>query len=116
MDLDVVKAAIYDTFARTGGMPPMDDFARRLGFTPEELRKSFADLRAQRLLVLEPDGETIRMAPPFSGVPTPHVVETELRRYHANCAWDALGIVAALQGSGAISGIVHSRCEESGEP
>jgi hypothetical protein len=32
--------------------------------------------------------------------------------YFANCAWDALGIPAALHGPG----LVHSRCEQSLEP
>jgi hypothetical protein len=51
------------------------------------------------------------MAPPFSGVPTQHVVEADGIRYFANCAWDALGIPAALHKPGTI----HSRCAQSGE-
>jgi hypothetical protein len=45
-------------------------------------------------------------------VPTPHVVEADGRTYFANCAWDALGVPAALHRPG----IVHSRCAQSGEP
>ena len=52
------------------------------------------------------------MAPPFSGVPTQHVVTADGVSYFANCAWDALGIPAAL-GKRAT---VHSRCEQSLEP
>jgi hypothetical protein len=52
------------------------------------------------------------MAPPFSGVPTQHEVIVDGKRYFANCAWDSLGVIAALQRSGE----VHSRCEQSGEP
>lgn len=52
------------------------------------------------------------MAPPFSGVPTPHVVLSGGIRYAANCAWDALGILAALHRAGE----VQSRCEQSAEP
>jgi len=63
-------------------------------------------------LVLETDGSSIRMAPPFSGVPTQHVVIVDGKQYFANCAWDALAIPAALHRSG----IVYSRCEQSGEP
>jgi hypothetical protein len=73
---------------------------------------SYQRLRAQRLLVLEEDGSSIRMAPPFSGVPTQHIVEAEGIQYFANCAWDALGIPAALQKPAT----VHSRCEQSAEP
>ena len=51
------------------------------------------------------------MAPPFSGVPTQHAVEADGIRYFANCAWDALGVLAALDKRGT----VHSRCEQSGE-
>ncbi|HSD83610.1 MAG TPA: organomercurial lyase, partial [Anaerolineae bacterium] len=55
---------------------------------------------------------SIRMAPPFSGVPTQHVVEAGGKQYFANCAWDALGVPAALH----VPGVVHSRCEQSGAP
>ena len=67
---------------------------------------------AQRVLVLESDGASIRMAPPFSGVPTQHVVEVSGIRYFANCAWDSLGVPAALHEPAT----VHSRCEQSREP
>jgi hypothetical protein len=76
------------------------------------VRDSYRSLRAQRLLVLEPDGDTIRMAPPFSGITTQHQVESGGIQYHANCAWDALGVISALQRSGT----VHSLCAQSGEP
>jgi hypothetical protein len=45
-------------------------------------------------------------------VPTQHVAEVEGKRYFANCAWDVLGIPAALRQAGT----VHSRCEQSLEP
>ena len=62
--------------------------------------------------MLEADGESIRMAPPFSGVPTQHVVAADGVSYFANCAWDALGIPAALHKPAT----VRSRCEQSLEP
>ena len=74
--------------------------------------KTFGRLRAQRVLVLEADGESIRMAPPFSGVPTQHRVTTSRASYYANCAWDALGIPAALHRPCT----VRSRCEQSHKP
>ena len=52
------------------------------------------------------------MAPPFSGVPTQHVVTVGGKQYFANCAWDSLGVIAALHHPGE----VHSRCAQSGEP
>jgi hypothetical protein len=91
-----VKLAVYRHFAETARAPQPDEIA----------------LRAQRVLVLEEDAATIRMAPPFSGVPTQHVAVVDGRRYFANCAWDVLGVPAALRQPG----LVESRCEQSGEP
>jgi hypothetical protein len=76
------------------------------------VKEAYARLRASRLLLLEPDGVTIRMAPPFSGVPTQHQVSIDGVDYYANCAWDVLGIPAALHRPG----LVRSRCEQSLEP
>lgn len=106
------KLAVYEHFAATGRRPSLDDVGARVGATAAEVRETFARLRAQRVLLLEPDGESIRMAPPFSGVPTQHRVTAEGVSYFANCAWDALGIPAALRRAAT----VHSRCEQSLEP
>jgi len=112
-DIDVrVKVAIYRAFAETGLRPAVPEIAARSGLDSRAVRASLPRLAAQRLLLLEPDGETIRMAPPFSGVPTRHRVTSSGVEYAANCAWDALGIVAALRRPGT----VRSRCGQSGEP
>jgi len=112
LDFDTrVKLAIYRHFAATGERPSPVDIANRVGADTDEVRASFGRLRANRVLFLEPDGETIRMAPPFSGVPTQHRVLAGDREYVANCAWDALGIVAALHGPAT----VISECAQSRE-
>jgi hypothetical protein len=109
---DQVKVAVYRHFAETGRAPSTADVARRVGSAVETIPASYARLRAQRLLVLDVEGSSIRMASPFSGVETQHVVEAGGRRYFANCGWDALGVIAALH----VPGTIHSRCEQSGEP
>lgn len=112
MDFDVqVKLAIYNHFAETGRRPSLDEIAARVKSDVEQVREAFQKLRGQRLLVLEEDGSSIRMAPPFSGVPTGHIVEAGGIQYFANCAWDSLGVIAALHKPGR----VHSRCAQSGE-
>jgi hypothetical protein len=108
----VVKVETYRRTAETGHPPVAGEVAQRLGVASDEVREAFARLAARRLLVLEPDGATIRMAPPFSGVPTQHRVRVEGLEYFANCAWDALAIPAALHREGK----VESRCEQSGAP
>ena len=104
-----VKLATYRHFAETGARPSAEEVAGRSGVAAAGTRESFARLSAQRVLVLEADGETIRMAPPFSGVPTQHRVSSGGVSYFANCAWDALGICAALGRPAE----VHSRCEQT---
>lgn len=113
MEFDIqVKLAIYEHFAETGRRPSVGDVAERVGSEVGEVLDAYRRLRTQRVLVLEPDGSSIRMAPPFSGISTQHMVEAGGRQYSANCAWDALGVPAALHKPGTI----HSRCEQSGEP
>ena len=106
-----VKLAVYTHFAETGRGPSPGDVAGRVGSDPESVLDAYRRLRAQRLLVLEADGASVRMASPFSGVPTQHVVVADGVQYFANCAWDALGVPAALGRPGTI----RSRCEQSGE-
>jgi hypothetical protein len=113
MEYDVqVKLAVYNHFAETGRRPSPEEVARRTGSSIESVLEAYQRLCAQRLLVLESDGSSIRMASPFSGIPTQHKVEAGGIKYFANCAWDALGVLAALQKPG----VIHSRCEQSSEP
>jgi len=113
MDFDTqVKLAIYRHFAETGRRPSAEEVAAQVGSDIGKVLEAYPRLRTLRMLALEPDGKSIRMASPFSGVPTQHVVISGGREYFANCAWDALGIPAALHQAGE----VHSRCEQSGEP
>jgi len=112
MNLELeVKLAVYRYFAETGVAPSCDQVAERVGTPSGEVAQAYRRLREQRVLVLEDDGVTIRMAPPFSGVATQHMVQSGDRSYFANCAWDALGIPAALQQKATI----YSRCEQSME-
>lgn len=112
MNLELeVKLAVYKYFAETGSSPSCDQVAQTLGTSAGEVVQAYQRLRAQRVLVIEDDGISLRMAPPFSGVATQHVVQAGGRSYFANCAWDALGIPAALQEPAT----VYSRCEQSME-
>jgi hypothetical protein len=113
VDFDTrVKTAIYGWTARTTRPPTVVETAVALGEKPEGVREAYGRLFRNRVLFLEPDGETIRMAPPFSAVPTQHRVTVAGRDYFANCSWDALGIPAALHAEAE----VFSRCEQTLEP
>jgi hypothetical protein len=97
-DLDTkVKLAIYEVTAETGRIPNSREVSQKIDIDENEVLGSFGRLHAKRLLLPEPGDPTrIRMAPPFSGIPTPFPVEANEKRYYANCVWDAYGIAAAL--------------------
>ena len=69
--LTEVKLAIYRTFADTTHAPTVSDFAQQLGASTDDVQEAFHELHKKRLIVPEPDDPTrIRMAPPFSSIPT----------------------------------------------
>jgi hypothetical protein len=110
MDFDTqLRLAICRHIADTGTAPTVADMVRTLGTSDPDIRDSYRRLYGKRVLVLQPDGESIRMVPPFSGVPTQHRVKVRGKQYFANCAWDALGIAAALHAEAEVC----SRCEQS---
>src|ERR1044072_2931843 len=113
MSLDTqTKLASYRHSAEPGQSPSLQVVAERVDADISSVREAYVRLRAQRVLVLEADGVSIRMAPPFSGVLTQQAVSVDEMKFFANCAWDSLGIPAALHRPGQ----VHSRCEQPREP
>jgi len=108
-----VKLHIYDTLAQTGRAPATFETAAALKAPVARVEEAYGSLHRKRLLVPEPgDPSRIRMAPPFSGVPTAFRVRVGALTYHANCAWDALGIPAALHRDA----VVEAEDGSSGEP
>ena len=92
-----VKLAIYNLTAETGSVPNSSEVSRELDLDESEVLGAFGRLHTKRLLLPEPGDPTrIRMAPPFSGIPTKFPVEANGTKYYANCVWDAYGIAAAL--------------------
>ena len=98
-----VKLAIYRVLADTALAPTAGDLAASLRLPEQDVLEAFSRLHAKRLLVPEPGDPTrIRMAPPFSGIPTAFPVDSRGKRYYANCVWDAYGISAALHSDAVI--------------
>ncbi|HEX6383087.1 MAG TPA: organomercurial lyase [Anaerolineae bacterium] len=108
-----MKLNIYETIAATTKAPTSTQIAAALNSTVAEVEAAFQHLYQKRLLVLEPGTTShIRMAPPFSGIETPHLVKIDGKSYYANCAWDALGVAAALHRDAGIESV----CADCGEP
>ena len=106
--LDVLREA-----SRTGLVPDANDVAGRLGSPVEDAVDAFRQLAETHVYVLEPgDPARLRMANPFSAVPTPFKVDVGDRQYFGNCVWDALGVVSLLGGEGR----VRTTCPDCQEP
>jgi DNA-binding transcriptional MocR family regulator len=106
--LTSVKLTIYRHLAETTDAPTVYEIAQQLGLADGEVQQAFDELHRKRLLVPEPgDPARIRMAPPFSAVPTSFKVHvngerSNGKRYDANCVWDSLGILAAFHADGMV--------------
>lgn len=96
-DLDwAVRTFVYSFIAEHEHPPTVDDVAAALSLTHDRTVRAFRRLNGHHALFLEPGTLAIRMAHPFSGVPTAFRVRANGHTYWANCAWDMLGIPAAL--------------------
>ena len=112
-ELDLrIRNHVYSSFVRDGGARSPAETARELGLPEAEVEAAYRRLHDAHALVLQPGSTDIRMLNPFATEETPHRVEAGGRSWFANCAWDALGIPAAL----GADGVVLSECPDCGDP
>ena len=104
-----IRNHVYRRFVELGRAPTFAELKDELG---DDVGPALRRLHDAHALVLEPDRTEIRMANPFSAVPTPYRVEADGRSWYGNCAWDAFGICAALH----VDGRVQTACPDCGEP
>jgi hypothetical protein len=111
-ELDLrIRNRVYTSFVRDGTTLTPVGAGAALGLAEETVADAYRRLHDAHALVLRPGSTEIRMLNPFSTVETPHRVEAAGRSWYANCAWDALGIPAALHADGRID----SACPDCGE-
>jgi len=105
------RAFVYNHFADTTLPPSVDETARRFNITIAEASALYQELHNRHAFFLDLDTLTVRMANPFSGIPTDFKVQANGKTYFANCAWDMLGIPAALH----MDAVIEAKCTESNE-
>ncbi len=105
-----IRALVYRSFLTTGVAPSSAALAGASGAPPRDVAAALTSLADAHLLVLHPGSVDVWMAHPFSAVPTPFLIETDARRYYANCAWDAAGILSVVG-----DGRCVTRCGDCGE-
>jgi alkylmercury lyase-like protein len=101
----------YAQFVELGRAPDAQETAQRVGMSVATLLAGWRRLHDAHALVLDDAMAAIRMANPFSAVPTVHRVAAGGRSWFANCAWDAFGICAALQ----VDGSITTACPDCGD-
>jgi hypothetical protein len=99
-----IRNRTYQLFVELGRAPSANEVAPGAA-------DAWRRLHDQHALVLDADGK-LRMANPFSAVPTPFRVRADRRDWYGNCAWDAIGICAALH----TDGHIDTECPDCGEP
>ena len=110
MDL-ALRNVTYRLFVERGRAPSSQEVSQATGLTVEAVRGGWVRLQHEHALVLQAGTPELRMANPFSAVPTAHRVWAADRWWYANCGWDALGICAALE----VDGNIETSCPDCGE-
>jgi len=106
-----VRAFVYNHFADTTLPPTVDETAQHFNINIAEASALYKELHNRHAFFLEPETLTVRMANPFSGIQTDFKVHANGKTYYANCAWDMLGIPAALH----TDAVIEAVCTESNE-
>jgi hypothetical protein len=106
-----IRHFVYTHFADTTLPPSVDETATHFNISTEEASEYYRELHNRHAFFLDLETLTVRMANPFSGIPTDFKVHVNGKAYYANCAWDMLGIPAALH----TDGVIEAVCTESNE-
>ena len=101
----------WGLFVELGRAPSAQEVAQAAELSSAEVEAVWRHLHREHELVLDPITNEIRMAIPFSAVPTAYRVHAAGRWWYGNCAWDAIGICAALHADGRI----ETSCPDCGE-
>ncbi len=106
-----LRSQTYGRFVELGRAPTASEVAASGALTEADVTRGWRRLHEQHALVLDSSTTEIRMANPFSAVPTAYRVNADGRWWYANCAWDAFGICAALH----VDGRIEASCPDCGE-
>jgi hypothetical protein len=112
-DITRIRLQVMQSTVDTGTVPDAGEVAHALGILESDVREAFQRLHDSHVFVLEPGAPNrLRMANPFSAVPTGFRASVGGRSWYGNCVWDGLGIIAMLGGEG----VLATHCPENAEP
>lgn len=108
-----IRLAIYRTFADTGQRLTRQKASLATGFELSEVDAAFAELSAQRHIVLGDDGEIV-MAHPFAAIPLGFSVMGARTLWWGGCAWDSFAVPHLVDDQP--SALVATTCPACGAP
>jgi Alkylmercury lyase len=91
-----VRHRVYVALAEGEGAPGASTLAKMLGVELATVHDALERLHAAHDLVLDAVTREVRMALPFSNIPTAYRVTSGSDSWNVNCAWDALALVRLL--------------------
>jgi hypothetical protein len=100
-----VRHFIYQYIVEHEQPPSVEETATGLAIGLAEAENAYRGLHERHAILLKPGSLDVRIANPFSGVPTAFLVHANGHTYWANCAWDTLGIAAALHSDARIEAV-----------
>jgi hypothetical protein len=106
-----IRHFVYSHFADTTHPPSVEEAASHFNISIEAASAYYKELHNRHALFLDLETLTVRMANPFSGIPTDFKVHTNGKTYYASCAWDMLGIPAAVH----TDAVIEAVCTESND-
>jgi hypothetical protein len=106
-----IRLYLFNFLLEHARPPTVQETARQFGLPEADARLAYYHLDANHRIFLDPGTDAIRMLHPFSALPTPYLVTACGRQYWANCAWDALGIPAALHEDASVAAILPATGE-----
>jgi len=106
-----VRIAIARSIKTRGKIPTIADVATDLGKSASDVDASFVRLIEGHVFIPRKDSHEIYAYDPFCVGPTDFFVTVGGRVWFGICAWDALGIPAAL----GEAGVVETHCADCGE-
>ena len=107
-----LRLFIYQFTVDRGRCPSLLEMADEMGRAPLAVEGALQRLEKEHsAVVLSPGSTNLWLADPFAALPTPYPVTKGDRSWFGMCAWDALGILAIVDG-----GEAPLRCPVSNEP
>ncbi len=110
LDLEI-RYFVYKYFVDEMRPPTVAETAVTFNLSPDNIQASYQRLHDGHFFFLAPGTTDILMANPFSAVPTNYQVHVGEKSYWANCAWDMLGIPAALRQDARIKAVYEDTHE-----